>query len=71
MKQNIFLILLISCASLMAHAQEPAIQHRFLALDFWKGKVYHVDQANPSNNWEMPWDPAGKSRTSTIAPLPE
>jgi len=50
-----FLILLISCASLMAHAQEPALQHRFLALDFWKGKVYHVDQANPSHNWEMPW----------------
>jgi outer membrane protein assembly factor BamB len=49
------LILFLSCACLMADAQEPAIQHRFLAVDFWRGKVYHVDQANPTNNWEMPW----------------
>ena len=31
------------------------IQHRFLVMDFWKGKVTHVDEKNPSNNWEMPW----------------
>lgn len=55
MKPPVILLLLISCASLVARAQEPAIQHRFLALDFWKGNVYHVDQAHPSNNWSMPW----------------
>ncbi|MCX6880336.1 MAG: hypothetical protein NTW21_41995 [Verrucomicrobia bacterium] len=26
------------------------IQHRFLVMDFWKGKVTHVDEKNPSNN---------------------
>ena len=30
------------------------IRHRFLALDFWHGKLYHVDQFDLSKNWEMP-----------------
>ena len=30
------------------------IGHRFLALDFWHGKLYHVDQLDPARNWELP-----------------
>ena len=53
MKKILFLF--IAGVGLLALGQEVDIQHRFLALDFWQGKVFYVDQANPTHNWDMPW----------------
>lgn len=49
----ILFALMLGCAT-SGGAAEP-IRHRFLALDFWHGKLFHVDQFDPTKNWDMPW----------------
>jgi hypothetical protein len=48
-------LLSLSLGFIEAASAEETIRHRFLALDFWHGKLYHVDQFDPSQSWEMPW----------------
>lgn len=53
----------VMCAAAIGHASDtPAsapVQHRFVASDFWKKKLWHVNQAKPSDNWsaDLPGTP--------------
>ncbi|MEN9362243.1 MAG: hypothetical protein RL095_3778 [Verrucomicrobiota bacterium] len=45
------LLLLLSCLLGACASSGSPIQHRFVACDFWKKKLWHVDEARPENNW--------------------
>lgn len=53
------ILLSLACLTLTSGlapaADEAAIRHRFLAMDFWRGQLYYVDQTDPARNWQMPW----------------
>ncbi len=34
---------------------QEVVRHRFLALDFMRGKLFYVDQVSPQQSWNMPW----------------
>ncbi len=56
MKKLIFIAFTLVTLACLAQAQdETTIKHKFLAVDFWKGKIHFVDQNDPSKNWSEPW----------------